>query len=182
MPTLRRDLLAYWKSVYVCMCVDMKICNCFQWMENNWQPPSTGEAVWLWIRSDHRWEIFQALCGGHSSVSRPRGPEEQRVQPLLGHVVGGSHHLRQVGWFFQHHLQGFLPKFVIALKTRLHRNQNIHGMLYIMWVYIRNYNINSALQSQRDVPIQWRWRYQWSDPERCLHVPSSSMEESFQGR
>lgn len=38
-----------------------------------------------------------------------------------------------------------------------------------------------ALQSQRDVPLQRRRRHQRSDPERRLHVPSSSLEEGFPG-
>ena len=55
-----------------------------------------GEAVRLRFRSDHRREVVQALGGRHAGVSRSRGPEEQRLQPLSGHVVGGGHHLRQV--------------------------------------------------------------------------------------
>lgn len=55
-----------------------------------------GEAVRLRFRSDHRREVVQALGGRHAGVSRSRGSEEQRLQPLSGHVVGGGHHLRQV--------------------------------------------------------------------------------------
>lgn len=56
-----------------------------------------GEAVRLWFRSDHRWEVVPAFGGRHAGVPRSGGPEEQRLQPLAGHVVGRSHHLRQVG-------------------------------------------------------------------------------------
>lgn len=60
-------------------------------------PLVSGEAVWLWVRSDHRREVVQAFGGRYTGLPRSRGPEEQRLQPLSGHVVGGSHYLRQVG-------------------------------------------------------------------------------------
>lgn len=58
---------------------------------------ASGKTLWLWICSDHWWEVFPALSGWHTSIPCSWSPEKQRLQSFSGHVVGGSHHLRQVG-------------------------------------------------------------------------------------
>lgn len=60
---------------------------------------AAGEALWFRLRSDHRWEVVPTLCGRNASVSGSGGPEEQRLQPFSGHVVGRGHHLREVRRF-----------------------------------------------------------------------------------
>lgn len=54
-----------------------------------------GEAVRLRLRPHHRREVLPALGGGHAGLPGPGGDQQQRIQPLPGHVVGGRHHVRE---------------------------------------------------------------------------------------
>lgn len=76
-------------------------------------PPVAGKTLWLWFCSDHRREVVQAFGGWHAGVSCSGGPQEQRLQPLPGHVVGRSHHLRQVGGDTLSFL--LLPPFLLSV-------------------------------------------------------------------
>lgn len=59
---------------------------------------AAGEAVRLRLCPHHRWEVIPALGCGDAGLPGARGDQQQRLQPLSGHVVGGCHHVCEPKW------------------------------------------------------------------------------------